>query len=57
MYRGCYGDSQNRDLPHLGFNSNSLTVEDCISYCERKGFIYSGLQVKNTFSLIGKLPK
>jgi len=44
-YRGCYRDSRTpRDLPRLILNSNSVTVETCISRCKASGYRYAGVQ-------------
>ena len=42
-YKGCFIDSEERDLPHRILIDPEMTVEKCIAHCE--GYTYAGVQV------------
>jgi hypothetical protein len=48
-YLGCYADTNNPfDLDGLLYQSESLTVEECLQTCEDAGFAYAGLQYSHS---------
>ena len=43
-YKGCYRDSNERDLNGYSFSSEAIQIDDCATLCKKKGFRYMGLQ-------------
>jgi len=45
LFYGCYKDQLQRAMPHLAFQSDKLTIQDCVKACLVAGYTYVGAQV------------